>query len=267
MNDIVKQSVSNDMFDMMEKAYKFSQIIAKSDIIPAHYRNKPENVFIAVQTAYRMSLDPMLIMQNTFVVSGKLGMNSAFAISLANQSGMFDAGLRYRVEGEGDYLRVTAYTNLKKTGEEISYTIGMKEAKAENWTKNTKYKTLPELMLRYRAATLLIRTHAPEVLNGMHMVEELKDVEASKIATESKTEILNQRLDKFLPKEESLEIKQDKQEELFQLIEKHHVSEDIIGKWCDKAGVKTIEELDGEKIQSCIDHLVQKSDNAVATLD
>lgn len=101
MSNIAIQNTSNDMFDMMDKAYKFAQIMAKSDIIPTYYRGKAENVFIAVQTAYRMGLDPMLIMQNTFVVSGKLGMNSAFAISLANQSGMFDAGLRYRVEGEG----------------------------------------------------------------------------------------------------------------------------------------------------------------------
>ena len=261
MSNIAIQNTSNDMFDMMDKAYKFAQIISKSDIIPSHYRNKPENVFIAVQTAYRMGLDPMLIMQNTFVVSGKLGMTSAFAISLANQSGMFDAGLRYRVEGEGESLRVTAYTNLKNTGEEISYTIGMKEAKAENWTKNPKYKTLPELMLRYRAATLLIRTHAPEVLNGMHMVEELKDVEASKMVNESKTESLNQRLDKLLLKENSLEIQEDKQEELSQLIEKHHISEEMVGKWCDKAGVNTVEELDEDKVQSCIDYIAQKSDN------
>lgn len=156
---------------------------------------------------------------------------------------------------------MTAYTNLKNTGEEISYTIGMKEAKAENWTKNPKYKTLPELMLRYRAATLLIRTHAPEVLNGMHMVEELKDVEASKMVNESKTESLNQRLDKLLLKENSLEIQEDKQEELSQLIEKHHISEEMVGKWCDKAGVNTVEELDEDKVQSCIDYIAQKSDN------
>ena len=79
----VRSTSSQDMFEVMEKAYKFSQIMAKSDIIPAHYRNKPENVFVAIQTAYRMDLDPMLVMQNTFVIAGKLGMNSSFAISLA----------------------------------------------------------------------------------------------------------------------------------------------------------------------------------------
>ena len=82
--------------EMMERALKFSEIMSQADIIPAHYKGKPANVFIAVQSALRMNLDPMQIMQNTFVVSGKLGMVSAFAISLANQSGLFDCGIRYR---------------------------------------------------------------------------------------------------------------------------------------------------------------------------
>ena len=41
---VAQASTSSDMFEVMEKAYKFSQIMAKSDIIPGHYRNKPENV-------------------------------------------------------------------------------------------------------------------------------------------------------------------------------------------------------------------------------
>jgi hypothetical protein len=188
------------MFEVMEKAYRFSQIMAKSDIIPAHYRSKPENVFVAIQTAYRMNLDPMLVMQNTFVISGKLGMNSSFAIALANSSGLFEGGIRYKIIGEGAELRVTAYAALKSNKEEISYTIGMREAIAENWTKNPKYKTLPELMLRYRAATLLIRTHVPEVINGMHMIEEIEDVAASKVVVTQKETAIS-KLDRFLASE------------------------------------------------------------------
>ena len=165
-----------DMFDALEKAYRVADLMSKSDIIPVHFRGKPANIFIVLNTAYRMNLDPMLVMQNTFVISGKLGMNTSFAISLANRSGLFAQGIRYRLQGSGNDLAVTAYTNLAGTGEEISYTITMKEAIAEGWTKNSKYQSLPSLMLRYRAAMFLIRTHAPEVINGMHAIEELEDV-------------------------------------------------------------------------------------------
>jgi len=179
LNTINMNNNSLDMFDALEKAYKVADLMSKSDIIPTHFRGKAANIFIVLNTAYRMNLDPMLVMQNTFVVSGKLGMNSSFAIALANRSGLFAHGIRYKEEGKGSNLAVTAYTNLVGTNEEISYTISMSQAVAEGWTKNSKYQSLPELMLRYRAAMFLIRTHAPEVINGMHAVEELEDIKAT----------------------------------------------------------------------------------------
>ena len=240
---------------MMEKALKFSEIMAQADIIPTHYRGKPANVFIAVQSALRMNLDPMQIMQNTFVISGKLGMVTAFAISLANQSGLFDSGIRYRIEGSGENLKVTAYTNLKKSGAEISYTITMREAKAEGWTKNAKYQSLPELMLRYRAATLLIRTHVPEVLNGMHMVEEIEDVVISTKDVTPKTQSISSKLDSVLShQEEEVKVQEPSETllELLELIKLHNVSSEIINKWCSKAGVESIADLGEERQLSCI---------------
>ena len=287
---------SLDMFEMMDKAYKFAGIMAKSDIIPVHYRDKPENVFIAVQTAYRMNLDPMLVMQNTFTISGKLGMNSTFAISLANSSGLFIGGIRYKVktldeniEGEVAFyegnvkkqkkvyflnIQVTAYTNLKSNGEEISYTIGMKEAIAEGWTTKAgnKYQSLPELMLRYRAATLLIRTHAPEVMNGMHVVEEIEDFTLSRDIT-PKAQTLSARLDKFLEEPEALEsiLTIPNNENCLQLqglIAQYNISQELVSKWCDAGGVTTLEELDEQKVRSCIDYIIKRNqDNSNVSQD
>lgn len=278
MNNLVTTNTSDNMFDVMEKAYKFANIFAKSDIVPAHYRGKPENTFIAVQTAYRMNLDPMLIMQNTYVVSGKLGMNSTFAISLANSSGIFDGGIRYRIDGSGEELKVTAYANLKKTGEEISYTISMRDASAEGWTQNKKYKTLPELMLRYRAAVFLIRTHVPEVLNGMHIVEEIEDTmiasgiklvdeeyqikeEQPTLEKKSKTEILK---DFLTSKEEEQSSDAGNEEhkflvdELRTLIVANNVPSDTVEKWLDKAHVDDISELKVNELKACINFVNSK---------
>ncbi len=255
MSNIATVNTGVNGLEMMEKALKFSEIMAQADIIPTHYRGKPANVFIAVQSALRMNLDPMQIMQNTFVISGKLGMVTAFAISLANQSGLFDSGIRYRIEGSGENLKVTAYTNLKKSGAEISYTITMREAKAEGWTKNAKYQSLPELMLRYRAATLLIRTHVPEVLNGMHMVEEIEDVVISTKDVTPKTQSISSKLDSVLShQEEEVKVQEPSETllELLELIKLHNVSSEIINKWCSKAGVESIADLGEERQLSCI---------------
>jgi hypothetical protein len=280
----IKKTSSNDMFEMMDKAYKFAEILSSSDIVPSHYRNKPANCFIAVQTAYRMNMDPMLVMQNTYVVSGKLGMNTAFAISLANNSGIFENGIRYKLEGTGENMKATAYAILKKGGDEISYTFTFAMAKAEGYTRNPKYRTMPDLMLRYRAATLLIRTHVPEVINGMHTVDELEDVKVAEEAKheEPKTNIIADKLREAASSYEnptSLRLEQievekhpepvneeheaDPEEQalyqrLVYLIGKYMISQDIIGKWCSKAGVEFINELDKEKIQQCINYIEEK---------
>ena len=65
----------------------------------------------------------------------------------------------------------------KKTGEVVKVSVSMETAKKEGWTRNTKYQTMPEQMLRYRSATWLIRLHCPEVLLGMQASDEISDVE------------------------------------------------------------------------------------------
>ena len=212
-----------------------------------------------------------MVMQGTYILKGKLGMYTSFAISLANSSGILEGGICYNVEGSGGDLKVTAFSNLRANGEEISYTISMKEAMAEGWTSNAKYKTLPELMLRYRAATLLIRTHIPEVLNGMHTVEELKDVEASKRPIKfkdvsSEEEAINS-LDSYLDEEKvkdiEVEVIQDeavlkKYFALQELIELHNVPQETVDLWLQKAQVESIDELPEEKIEACIDYVKNK---------
>ena len=234
-----------------------------------------------------MNLDPMMVMQGTYILKGKLGMYTSFAISLANSSGVLKGGIRYKVEGSSDNLKVTAYSNLKANDEEISYTISMSEAKAEGWTSNAKYKSLPELMLRYRAATLLIRTHIPQVLNGLHTVEELKDVEAANTTTTLKDvssdsnstnrldafldeEIVNTKVESLSKEEKDEIVKEvieeqvetenrtrfcDKVDTLDHLIELHQVPQKTVDLWLQKAQVNDIIEMKEEYIDACIDYV------------
>ena len=269
---------------VMNMLMQYTNMFAEASIVPDHYRGRKGDIFIAVQTAHRMNLDPMSVMQGTYVIHGKLGMNSAFAISLANTSGLLKSGISYKVEGEGDVLKVTAKAILKASGAEISYTIGMKEAKAEGWVekKGSKYKTMPELMLRYRAATLLIRTHIPQVINGMHMVDEIEDVRASKsvqvVNASSSEERKVNVVDDFLVDDSQDRVEEEKviegkasisfhPLELQNLIESHDIPQEQIDKWCKKAGVTTIEELPEDKKQLCIDYILKNAQSEHDTVN
>ena len=157
-----------------------AESLATATIIPANFQRKPADCFLALHIAARMGADPIVVMQNLYVIQGKPGWNASFAIAQANASGVFSDRITYQEHGKGDDLRVRASATLASTGEVVhSITVSMVMAKAEGWAKNKKYQTMPELMLRYRAATFLIRQFCPEVLLGMSTAEEVADVAAA----------------------------------------------------------------------------------------
>jgi hypothetical protein len=60
-------------------------------------------------------------------------------------------------------------------------TVTMEMAKAEGWIDKTgsKWKTMPELMLKYRAAAFFGRLYAPEIMMGLYSADEIVDIAAN----------------------------------------------------------------------------------------
>ncbi|MDE7242260.1 MAG: hypothetical protein K2N62_10385, partial [Desulfovibrio sp.] len=105
--------------------------------------------------------------------------SAQFLIATLNQSGKFSA-LRYEFQGEEgtDEWGCRAVTTELATGERLTgplITIGL--AKKEGWygKNGSKWQTMPELMLRYRAAAWFVRAYAPEIAMGLQTVEEVRD--------------------------------------------------------------------------------------------
>jgi hypothetical protein len=154
--------------------------LSNSDLVPPHFQKKPANVLIALEFAHRNDIAPFAAMQSMFVVHGRVGMSAAMAISLARKHNVWRT-LKYKTVGTGNAMAVTA-TAILHDDTEVEATVTMEMANIAGWSKNAVYKSIPEQMLKYRAATFLIRSNFPEVLFGMQTVEELNDVEASKKA-------------------------------------------------------------------------------------
>lgn len=156
-------------------------IYSRSPLIPDTLRaGGPEaalaNCYIALSIAERMGENELTVLQNIHIVKGKAGFSAQFMIARANASGVFKGRIGWREEGRGDSLSITAYATLADTGEEVSFTVDMSMAKAEGWTSNPKYKSVPHLMLRYRSATFLVRLYAPDVMFGYRSTDEVEDM-------------------------------------------------------------------------------------------
>lgn len=169
------------IYDDFNRIHEIAKSLAASDLVPTHFQRKPANVLIALEFAHRNNISPFQAMQSIFVVHGRPGLSAAFAISLARKANVWKK-LQYKVEGSGDSLVVTAIATLHDD-DKIESSVSMEMAKKAGWTKNAIYASLPEQMLKYRAATFLIRANFPEVLFGMSTVDEIEDISASKKAT------------------------------------------------------------------------------------
>ncbi len=187
-SDIVKASElpspaevppSGGALEAFREQYRFADFMSKSSLIPKHLQGKPHDCFIVCDMAQRTGASFLEVAQNLYVVHGTPAWKATFIIAQINRSRQFDENLKFTTEGEGPSLKVTCWTRI--AGEKISKSVSMEMARAEGWTKNSKYKSMPEQMLTYRAACFFSRAYCPEIMFGMYTVDEVQDVEASKM--------------------------------------------------------------------------------------
>ena len=161
-----------------DKMMEMAEFLSKSTVIPISYQNRPENILICVDLASRMGLSPLAVMQNLYIIQGKPSFSGQAIASLIRSSGQF-SNIEVNFIGEEGKDNWGCYISAERNGKQLKgakVTIGM--AKAEGWTKKngSKWLTIPEMMLTYRAYTFFGRQFAPELMMGLHSVEELEDI-------------------------------------------------------------------------------------------
>lgn len=211
--------------DLMQRA---AHLLSNSTLVPKQYQalwvkrdkygniegqptqnpNAISNCVLALNMSQRLGADPLMIMQNLYIVEGRPGWSSQFITAAINACGKFSP-LRFEIEdlGEQDFewsekvweqnpqtgrnfrkdvskkarlrnMKCVAWAIEKATGERISSPpVSIEMAVLEGWygKDGSKWKTMPEVMLRYRAASFFGKLYAPELLMGIQTAEEIHD--------------------------------------------------------------------------------------------
>jgi hypothetical protein len=175
--NIVPGFGSSKGFDLMQRAAK---LLAASSLVPKEYQNNIANCTIALNMANRIGADPLMVMQNLVIVHGRPTWSSQFLIATVNTCGRFSA-IRFEFFGkEGtDAWGCKAWAIEKTTGEKLigtDITVGL--AKKEGWygKNGSKWQTMPQQMLMYRAGSWWTRAYAPELSMGLHTADEIEDI-------------------------------------------------------------------------------------------
>lgn len=167
------------------------------------------NCMIAIEISMRIGASPLMVMQNMVPIYGKPSWSSKFLIATVNSCGRFEP-LQYRFTNKGmlgmvdytDYvwddrnrrkqavqklfdgrtipdIECVAYTTKKGSKELLeSSPVSVRLAIQEGWyTKNgSKWQTMTQQMLMYRAASWWTSVYAPDLSMGMRTIEEQQDI-------------------------------------------------------------------------------------------
>jgi hypothetical protein len=164
-------------FELVQRAAK---LLATSTLVPKEYIGNLSNCVIALNMAARVGADPLMVMQNLVVVHGRPTWSSQFMIATINTCGRFTA-LRYEFFGTPgtDQWGCRAWAIEKSTGQKLVGTdVTIAIAKKEGWygKNGSKWQSIPQQMLMYRAGSWWGRAYAPELSMGLHTTEEIRDV-------------------------------------------------------------------------------------------
>lgn len=161
-------------------ALRMAQCLASSTVVPKEYHGNVGNCMIAIEMASRINTSPMMVMQNLYIVNGRPAWSSQWIIAMINSSRRYKTELQFefgrdRADG-GLSCRAWAedYSGHKVYGPKIT----MNMANDEGWTsKNgSKWKTMPDVMIQYRAASFFGRMNCPDMIMGIYSQEEVLDM-------------------------------------------------------------------------------------------
>jgi hypothetical protein len=158
-----------------DDAFRFSQMVSKSEFAPKDFRGKPESCMLAIQAGSEVGLSPMQSLQSIAVINGRPTIWGDAAMALVQSSPVCEYIKEY-VEGDGDAL--VAVCEAKRKGYPSPTVVRFSVADAKKaglWGKSGPWQQYPARMLTLRARGFALRNAFADALRGLITAEEARD--------------------------------------------------------------------------------------------
>lgn len=177
-----------------EHGLRVAKMFAASKLVPDVYKNNPADCFLVLHRAATLNVEPMYFMEHSFIVHGKVGVDGQFCKAQLDSSGLFKEPVELVYSGSGDTRKCVA-RGVLHNGKTEEAEVSVALAKAEGWwDKNPKWKNMTDQMLGYRAFSFFCKRHHPGLLGGLHLTEEIIDVEGVQVIRSRRVSSLNEQL-------------------------------------------------------------------------
>lgn len=179
---------------------KVAEMLSRTQFVPKAFQGRPEDCLVALDMAGRLELNPLAVFPDIYVIDGRAAFSSKFLIALVNRSGRFtriqfetgidgEAEVTFGAWGEGrgqrkrwkvtlpNHYAVASFSDLSSGNVYESPRVDMNFAERNGWFEKdgSKWRTMPEIMTRYRAASILIKSVCPEIVMGLEFADDLLD--------------------------------------------------------------------------------------------
>jgi hypothetical protein len=173
--ELSTQRASGLALQSFDDAWRFWQMVAKTDFAPKDFKNKPESCMLAGQHGAELGLGPMQSLQCIAVINGRPTIWGDAALALVQSSAVCEF-ISEAVEGDGDQMVATCIAKRRGYPAPSAIKFSVADAKrAGLWGKSGPWTQYPKRMLQLRARGFALRDAFPDVLKGLVTAEEAQD--------------------------------------------------------------------------------------------
>ena len=159
----------------MEEQHQYAQKLSRSNLVPAAFKGKPDDVLIAMNMGAELGLTPIAALQNIAVINGKPCLYGDGLLAVCRGSGKV-ADFEETIKDGVATCKITRVDNATP----IVRSFSVEDAKRANlWGKSGPWKLYPQRMLQMRARSWALRDGFADCLGGFSSAEEAIDLQAS----------------------------------------------------------------------------------------
>jgi hypothetical protein len=156
----------------LDEAKSLSTTLAKASTLPEAYRGKEADVLMAIMAGREMGLAPIQSLRAFDVVKGRPTLKAEAMVALVRARRDVCAFFQCV---HSDATKATWTTQRVGDPSPTSITWTMEQSRVAGLTSSDMYKKYPDIMLRWRAASMLVKLAFSDVVLGLYTAEELTD--------------------------------------------------------------------------------------------
>jgi hypothetical protein len=170
------------IYGQLDAARPVAEMLAKSELVPKGFQNKPTDILIAGAMGARLGLDLFSSLAGIAVVNGRATLWGDALLAVCMNHPAFEDCIEEMVGKpyDDDFAAVCTVKRKGRAPKTVRFSV-IEAKEASLWKKAGPWTTVPQRMLAMRARAFALRGSFADALAGFSSREEMEDVEPREV--------------------------------------------------------------------------------------